>query len=563
MGVIKFLAPEEARKIAAGEVIDRPAALVREFIDNALDSGAKLVEASIEDGGCGRVEVSDDGCGMDRDDLKIACGTHATSKISSLDDLSVSRSLGFRGEALAAAAAVSRLEILTSQKPGEGFLLTTGPSGETRIEPGLRTPGTSVRASGLFDTIPARKRFLKRPGSEALLCRTVFLDKAAAFPERAFRFVQDGKIRIFLPPQASYKDRFAAALLENNSEPAFLYEINAIGDGFSVAIVIGGPEISRKDRRGIYIFANGRRVDDFSLVQAVEYGTQGAFPNGCHPTGAVFISIEPHLADFNIHPAKREVKFSNHSDIHHSVSSSLRVFFHKLLVSKAGNTASARPVQEFSEEFYDGPPHDSSFAAPSAPVIKGRAEIAPPSEEGSEKKARYIGSAFNLFLLVEKDGRLYAIDQHAAHERILYDKLLSKPILKQELLVPIPFTAENGGDDEFLSAHCGTFERLGVVLRRDGGGWRIDALPALWRAGDAETVKALLDLKNSGENIAERWAATVVCHGALRDGDIPDDEDAARLAEEVFKLPVKCCPHGRPILAEINKDDLLRAVRRL
>ena len=212
---IQVLPPEEARRIAAGEVIDRPAALIREFLDNAIDAGASLIEVFIESGGSKKAEVVDDGEGMGREDMELCWLTHATSKIRSLDDLSSAETLGFRGEALAAAAAVSRLEIVSSTDGREAWRLEVGP-GENyppHLEQTRRTRGSTVRALNLYDAIPARKRFLKREGSEAALCRQAFLDKALAFPEITFRFTQDGKPRDFLPAAVSKKERFAAALL--------------------------------------------------------------------------------------------------------------------------------------------------------------------------------------------------------------------------------------------------------------------------------------------------------------------------------------------------------------
>ncbi|MDR0642898.1 MAG: DNA mismatch repair endonuclease MutL, partial [Treponema sp.] len=312
---ITVLPPEEARKIAAGEVVDRPAALVREFLDNAIDAGGKQIEVFIDEGGCRRVEVDDDGEGMDRENLELCTLTHATSKIRSLDDLSTAKTLGFRGEALAAVTAVAALEIVSSAGGREAWKLLAGPGGNRppRIEPGSRSRGSSVRALGLFDTVPARKRFLKRGGSEALLCRQSFIDKALAFPEIDFRFTQDGVLKLSLPRAKSYKDRFAAALLEGSGikpvrERDFLHEIYALGEGFRVTIVTGGPELYRNDRRQQFVFANRRRIQDFSLLQALEYGVQGWFPNGVHPLGALYIDIDPALADFNIHPAKREAR---------------------------------------------------------------------------------------------------------------------------------------------------------------------------------------------------------------------------------------------------------------
>jgi DNA mismatch repair protein MutL len=171
---------------------------------------------------------------------------------------------------------------------------------------------------------------------------------------------------------------------------------------------------------------------------------------------------------------------------------------------------------------------------------------------------------------VEKDGRLYAVDQHAAHERILYDRALASPIPKQELLVPIPFTTDCAEDDEFLRREKASLAKLGVVIAADAvanatasGGWKIEALPVQWRLGDEETVREILALRTSGENIALRWAATIACHAAIRDGDIIDDDSALDIASQALELPIKCCPHGRPILFELKKDDFLRSVRRI
>jgi len=340
------LPPQEARRIAAGEVIDRPAALIREFIDNAIDAGATVIEVSIEGGGAKKAEVSDNGSGMDRENLEKCVLPHATSKIRSLDDLETVETLGFRGEALAAAAAVARLEIIScagggavcsggaaysgGSGNGEAWRIEAGPGeGKLHITAASRTRGTTVRALNLYESIPARKKFLKREGSEAALCHQVFMDKALAFPEITFRFNQDGKPRDFFPAANSKKERFAAVAPEaalSVREENFLHEINVSGEGFSVDIVIGGPELFRADKRMLYVFANGRRIQDYSLIHAMEYGTQGWFPNGTHPIGAVYLDIDPALADFNIHPAKREARFKDPGAIHHAISSGLRDF---------------------------------------------------------------------------------------------------------------------------------------------------------------------------------------------------------------------------------------------
>jgi len=600
---IKVLPPEEARRIAAGEVVDRPAALVREFLDNAIDANALNIEISIEEGGCKKVEISDDGDGMAREDLELCTLTHATSKIRKLDDLDTAVTLGFRGEALSAASAVSRVEIISSTDGREAWLFETGP-GESRpskIEQTRRTKGTTVRALNIFESIPARKRFLKREGSEAGLCRQIFIDKALAFPSINFRFVQDGKLKEFLSACASKKERFAAALLQAR-EINFLHEINVTGAGFTAAVVIGGAELYRNDRRQLYVFANGRRVQDFSLVQAMEYGVQGWFPNGVHPVGAVYVEIDPSLADFNIHPAKREVRFRDPGAIHHAVSSGVKNFFHSyfLRTSRAGAKAEEGEAQKenefnFSNNNFEinrsqdehenisnnnfAPPRlrENSFgnnlqtlsSTPSRITDNFIAESLNRRENSFTGESpvaygdmRYAGRVFGLFILIEWGDKLYIIDQHAAHERILYNRFLEKSVPKQELLAPIPFTTQSAEEDAFLETKKEELSRLGVEIEKDGGSWSITALPADWKMGDAETVKEILELSVAGEDMTKRWAATVCCRTAIKDGDYPDDETAFSLGREALELPDPRCPHGRPIWTEISKQALFKAVRR-
>ncbi|MDR1143020.1 MAG: DNA mismatch repair endonuclease MutL [Spirochaetaceae bacterium] len=608
--MIRILPPAEAQKIAAGEVIERPAALVREFIDNALDAGAGRIELSIESGGMNKVEVIDDGRGMDRADLELCVQSHATSKIQSLDDLSRSTTLGFRGEALAAAAAVARLEILTGTGGGEAWLLDTG-TGETRQS--RRTRGTSVRAFGLFAAIPARRRFLKREAGETALCRQVLVEKALAFPGVSFRFAQDGVLKLHLLPRtepapegpeipaggapesaaesagsaaepAGLKNRFAELLL-SGGEGRFLHTVEAEGRGFTVTVIFGGPELYRQDRRQQYIFANRRRIQDFGLMQALEYGLQGFFPNGSHPLGAVFVEVDPALADFNVHPAKREVRFADSGAIHHAVSSALREYAGRT-VPAGGAFSAARGPEESELNF--GSPRALAMTA----LLERRNDFAPlpgtrpynPPEgaygvyEGdlpdtvAEPAAAYgsprlIGRAFGLFIIVEKGERLFLIDQHAAHERLLYNHFLAGPVTTQELLVAIPFTTGSAGEDSFLQTRREELAKLGIVLESEGGGtWRIEALPAGWKLDDGETVKNILSLRDAGENIAERWAATASCKAAIKDGGYLDDAAALAMAEAALALgkngSLPRCPHGRPLWVELSREDLYKAVRR-
>jgi DNA mismatch repair protein MutL len=513
---------------------------------------------------------------------------------------------------------VAALEIVSCAGGREAWKLLAGPGGSRppRIEPGSRSRGSSVRALGLFDAVPARKRFLKRGGSEALFCRQAFIDKALAFPEIDFRFTQDGVLKLSLPGVENYKDRFAAAVLEGSGvksvrERGFLHEIYALGEGFRVTIVTGGPELYRNDRRQQFVFANRRRIQDFSLLQALEYGVQGWFPNGVHPLGALYIDIDPALADFNIHPAKREARFADPGAIHHAISTALRDFlrgtagpvnrnaerregplfpgFGREPLRPAGpySPASEAPARLALEALLTNPPDFAAlpgrametaetappygdysgtgiygdYPAVSGAAVSGAGE-SPAIGENPAGTFRFIGQTFELFLLAERGDKLYIIDQHAAHERILYDRILSGPIARQELLVPISFDAESPQEGRFFRARGEELAKLGVIIEEEGTRWQITALPEGWRLSDGETLEALRDLQNAGENMAERWAATLSCRRAIKDGDRLDDLSAADMAEAALALPVPRCPHGRPVWVEISRADLYRGVRR-
>jgi DNA mismatch repair protein MutL len=440
-----------------------------------------------------------------------------------------------------------------------------------------------------------RKRFLKREGSEGGFCRQAFVDKALAFPGIGFHFIQEGKLKTLVPPDTSFKDRFAALLL-NSGEKPFVHEIFAAGSGVSVTIVAGGPELYRSDRRRQYVFANGRRIQDFSLLQALEYGLQGWFPNGTHPVGAIYLEIDPKLADFNIHPAKREARFADPGAIHHAISSILLDFSRRRNVSPDGGTYPGNPLfpgEDFRtgkglydtgealgrtgsslvmEALLNGVPcfsplpsgeGDRMAAENTLPYTPERVSPGIPPEDGASPSPVYAGRIFGLFILIEKGDRVFIIDQHAAHERILYDGFLAGSVPKQELLIAIPFTTGSEEEDRFLTKRREDLAKLGIVIEKDGEGWRIEALPVNWRMGDAETVKEILELRLAGENMAERWAATLSCHSAVKDGDYLDDTAALALGKAALGLPVPRCPHGRPVWVEISREFLFRQVRRI
>ncbi|TCW62504.1 DNA mismatch repair endonuclease MutL [Treponema sp. J25] len=616
---IHVLAPEVAQRIAAGEVIDRPAAVVRELMDNALDAKSQRIDVAISGGGSDLIEVIDDGIGMVKEDLQLCWLPHATSKIQSLEDLEHTTTLGFRGEALAAIAAVSRLEITSSDGNG-AWQLEIGPLTRSREEPILRpvqrNRGTTVRVRALFETVPARKKFLKRPPAEAQLCYQVWCDKALAFPEREFRFLQEGALKTLLPAVGGYRERFSQILLSEREKP-FLHEVYGSGDGFSVHIIIGGPELYRSDRRNQFVFANHRRIQEYALLQALEYGCQGFFPNGTHPVGALFIDIDPALADFNIHPAKREVRFKDPAAIHHTITRTLQDFFGRHVLYVQGGTAATTGSAPAEQVLFEASPPFHKEKAPSSflavqstektdasgfsghgkpeeggerffssgrtgkgdPFIRAEqieqflarsSSFAPLPGKEQEKTAlsgedfRYLGQLFNLFLIVEKDDTLYLIDQHAAHERILFNELQDRPPPPQELLVPLPFTTDTETVDAFLTTHRQELAHYGLVITPEAPGtWLLEALPSCWKLSPEKTIEHLLSMPGEKENFTQRWIATLACHSAIQDGEILDDRTAQALAAAALELPEPRCPHGRPIWIRLSREDLFKMVRRL
>jgi DNA mismatch repair protein MutL len=311
------------------------------------------------------------------------------------------------------------------------------------------------------------------------------------------------------------------------------------------------------------------------------------------------VSINPALADFNIHPAKREARFRNPGDIHHAITVGLRDFCRRLIQKKGVGSGewgvegteeaprqgallenvSTVPAQDESTVRHNGRlaldsrarrgwgSNEAALGSGKRMAMEALLDKPPSSETAAELapiygEPRYAGKVFGFFLLIEWGDKLFIIDQHAAHERILYDKFLSAPIPRQELLIPLVFSTETADDDHFLEAKKDELAKLAIVIERDGDRWRIDALPEGWRLSDAETVKSILSLRDAGENIAERWAATLCCHQAVRDGDHLDDATALALAKEALDLPDPHCPHGRPVWTEITREALCRAVRR-
>lgn len=575
---IARLDPLVAQRIAAGEVIERPASVIRELLDNSLDAGSTAITVSLEEGGIDEIRVLDNGSGIEKDDLPLLGESHATSKIKNLDDLFHITSMGFRGEALYSIAAVSSITIAS-----RGFEITIDNGKRSEIAPSTTTSGTLVVVKNLFGELPARRQFLKRSATEATMVRTVLLEKALAYPNVSFKLIVSGKSRVDLS-SSSAKDRVAAVLSTNQQIPKEeLLELADESGRFSLYAVASSAALWRSDRSHIKIFVNKRPVDEYALVQAVTYGYSDLLPGGSFPYCYLFITIDPTLVDFNIHPTKREVRLRNKAEIHHQVV--------KMVSSQVG-----RPIPRLVEceeapaptLFSQQPPSGGSSSVgertftytPKEPIdptwfAKAKEALSEPKFETtrsnesediwtlqmSEEEFIYLGQSFNLFLIAQKGDDLFLVDQHAAHERILYDQVRSKQPI-QNLMIPIAFEVERS-IDEYLQANQDRYVNLGIKLKRvDDLMWELLGVPALYRSIEGEVITFLQEMQGEPSEIDKGLYAVVACHAAIKAGDRVDSGAAKELLKKVFALEEPICPHGRTFVIRLNKEDLKRSVGR-
>ncbi len=634
-GRVRLLNAEVARKIAAGEVIDRPNAIVRELMDNAVDSGATQITVEIESGGIEKIRVIDNGCGMTKEDLETCARPHATSKISTETDLLHLTTLGFRGEALSSMAAVSRLQIISG-----GWKMKASVTEDHLISPATSASGTIVQTAGLFENFPARRQFLKRPASEGSLCRTTFEEKALPRPDIGFKFVVDGEERLSLPEGQSLKDRFIQTMEFFEDEDCFHEISSQARDGsWSFKMILGTPSVTRSNRKNISIYVNGRKISEYSLLQAIEYGGQGFFPNGTHPVACLFVTMDPSLVDFNIHPAKREARFKDISNLHHGISTAARDFYKQFTV-KEMYASDAEYQRDFGAEYADVFTEPNTFVASgddnlhkikyqeshvpssvsyssvhrdkresffpksgqssySTPSFKSsvatdyakriadlaseddkstdtpteyassglkpaKANYIPSEHDNPETGFHFVGQTLGTFLIAEKNDTLYIIDQHAAHERYIYNQIMEKAGEKQALLIPYTVQTTSTADDKYLEEIQDTLEEAGFTGKNCGNGkWEFTTVPVRWKGTEADLARDLLDRRIQPHDIINAVAASTACRRAVMDGDVLDDDMASWLCEEALKLPDPHCPHGRPVFTSISRRQLFMLVKRI
>ncbi len=596
--VIALLPPEVVNQIAAGEVVTRPAAVVRELLDNALDAGATDIRVEIESGGKKRVLVRDNGCGMDESSLRLSVQPHATSKIRTIDDLQTLRSLGFRGEALPSILSVSRMEVLTAESGATGGHKLVGSGKSMKVSPAAAPPGTTVIIRDLFWNVPARRKFLRSDSSETRAITETIIERALSHPDVALRYVRDDQEVFALPGSSTLADRIRAVFGRDIAAACIAFD--RASPSRRVRGFASDPSVIKSTRSSIYLFVNGRRVQEPRLMHTVLTVYREIIDEG-FPAVFLFLDVDPHLVDVNVHPAKAEVRFSDASLVYSFAADALSEAIHRFrrpegpaTLASGSSTSPAPLVSGSTDPSAVSSPTTPAFSSMStasavspaagnltpAPIAQSIPSVQPLFAPVAGRY-RVLGQIYRTFILAEdlepsKDGEpggLWIIDQHVASERVILSRLMerieSHALNSQSLLVPL--VLELGLKDSIL------FERAAPPLRRMGfevepfgprGVWVVRAVPTLLGRRVADRKLFLKFVEELGSFDMTRRAeqelfhdvlAHFSCRSAIKAGDTLLPEEQSKLLSDLLSVEhFRICPHGRPSMIQITQDELER-----
>ncbi len=587
---IHILCDQLANQIAAGEVVERPASVVKELVENGLDAEAKTIEIEIENGGLDLIRVVDDGVGMTREEALLCIKRHATSKIHSADDLAAIRTLGFRGEALPSILSVSRFELLTRTTATDvGVRLRGGDEETPTIEDAGVPRGTSVTVRDLFHNIPARRKFMRRPTTEASRVGTIVSRIAMGHPHVRFRLTHNGRKQLDLAPERKLANRVFGILGRKVTE--HLYPL-ALEDNVQVEGLVSAPHVTRVNADGMYTYINGRFVRDPMVQHAIRAAYGGLLERGRHPYVVLFIRVRPDQLDVNVHPAKEEVRFVNGGEVHTAIIQAIRATLAQApwltkrpdeddAPKTATSPAPLPPRGEWSPVAPAAEKHSpyhranggktalefepESGAPPSLGVLLRELET-----EGAEKSAapkpgffsglRYVGQVGRLYLICESDSALHLIDQHAAHERVTYERLMAGfragKVPMQNLLLPVHVEVRTE-ELATVEEHEETIARMGLDIVPFGNTTlALRAVPAFVERADyvnlVQDLVAELHARGRSHAMGERTealAAKLACHSSVRGGDVVTPQEARTLLLQLDEVDFRAnCPHGRPVI---------------
>lgn len=609
MTKINILPPLVADMIAAGEVVERPASVIKELVENALDAGAAKISVEFKNGGATFIRVTDDGCGMSPEDAGVAFLRHATSKLHDEKGLEAIGTMGFRGEALAAISAVSRVELVTRERgAAEGVAVTVQAGDIVDMVPCGCPEGTSITVRDIFFNTPARLKFLKSDRAEASACAAAALHCALGRPEVSLRLRRDGE-ELFFTPGDGRAESAVYSLLGRELASSML-PCRAEGGGMAVEGFVSSPAAGRGNRSSQHFYCNGRYIKSALLQAAVEQAYKNTLLTGRFPACVLYISLSCGAVDVNVHPAKTEVKFSDEKKLFDLVYQAVRATLEQesgpleIKLSESTRRLAATPKPDFFKTvsaadyrrtapkaerreterpvFKSAPTHSAHnpsrevFPSRSMPEAVGNKPPKTPSYTGKsvenpvenvesirESACRVIGEALGTYILAEQDGELLLIDKHAAHERMIFDRLKAqgREIMSQTLLSPV-IIKPTAADAELIEKNEQLLSSLGFEIEPFGASeLAIRSLPDDIDPGEAESaVEELCEkLRRGGvsaEDARDGLLHTVACKAAIKAGRRHDTAELERIAAAVAAGEVRYCPHGRPVSVRLTKKEL-------
>ena len=564
---IKVLPPDLASKIAAGEVIERPASVVKELLENSLDAGASSITVEIKGGGSEEVRVIDDGAGIPSDEVRLAFLRHATSKLASPEDLEAVATLGFRGEALPSIAAVSHLS-LTSRTPQSdagheieikwGQLVRDGSRGSP--------PGTNIRVSGLFENLPARKKFLRTPGTESGRVQDLVTRYALAFPSVRFQLTSEGRRLLSTPGSGNPRETCLAVYGKEVAEGMLEIEGEEPESGYMVKGLISPPHIHRANRNYISLFVNQRWIQSRMLGFALEESYHGLLPVKRYPIGAINLSVPYGDVDVNSHPSKREVRFHHEGAVFRTLQRTVRGALVadspvRSIQSPSGAQTLQGPAGFESSSFFPR----GAFGGRQTALAGGPPDAAAPIQPAPALKV--VGQVKATYIVAEGPDGMYLVDQHAAHERVLFDQITQitsdgLPSRPGELLLE-PVTVElSPGQVEVLRENAEMLARYGFAVEPFGdNGYLVRAVPGVMTSEDpAQSLLSVLDMVALEGLVREQediLAASIACHSAIRAGkSLTETEMRALLEQLEATANPHTCPHGRPTMLHFSESHM-------
>lgn len=615
MSIIKQLDESTINKIAAGEVIERPAGVVKELIENAADANASAITVEIKDGGISMIRITDNGCGIEEDDLDNAFLRHSTSKISSIEDLFDVRSLGFRGEALSSIAAVSQVELITKTPKsllGSRYIIEGGI--KKSIESIGAPTGTTFIVRNLFYNTPVRRKFLKTPQTEASYIKDIVEKMAIAHPDISFKLIINGQLKLSTSANGNLKDIIYSVfgrditnnLIEINATKNAIDE-NDLDENIELKGFIGKSVVSRGNRAMENFFINGRYVKSALLSRATEEAYSSYMMGGRYPFCALNLNISPRLIDVNIHPTKMEIKFSNNDQVYSFVYNAIKEALtrkpaiveitldnkkeERTNVQSSINKEEAKPYIKPAEPYeynrINSEKISQTMAIRETSQYIAKPEVSRPTQSVMQlelfdknnddyKKKNYhiVGQLFLTYWIVEYEDKMYIIDQHAAHEKVLYEKLwnqLKNEEASSQLLNPPIIVTITGEYESTLIENMDLFNKLGFSIEHFGGTeYNLNAIPGnLPKISKSDFMLDILDMLHSGKgnhsgDVLLEKLASMSCKAAVKAGNKLSTRECIALIEELMLLenPFNC-PHGRPVIISMTKQELEKKFKRI